>query len=67
MQFMTNDMLIRLILYPSALLGAIASCWLILRPLLARGTQKARAQSEKLAAQALSAQQIAERLKGRRL
>jgi hypothetical protein len=65
MQFLNNDMVLRLILYPSALLGAAASCWLILRPLLARSTQKAQAESTKLAAQAISAQQIAERVKRR--
>jgi hypothetical protein len=66
MQFLSNDMLLRLVLYPSAMLGAIASCWLILRPLLRRGTQKAHAEANKLAAHAISSQQIAERLKRNR-
>ncbi len=65
MQFLNNDTVLRLILYPSALLGAIASCWLILRPLLSRSTQKAQVESTRLAAQSLSAQQITERLKRR--
>ena len=65
MQFLTLDMVLRLVLYPAALVGAVASCWLILRPLLNRGTQNAQAEAIKLAAQSMTSQHIAERLKNR--
>jgi hypothetical protein len=65
MQFLTQDMILRLVLYPAALVGAIASCWLILRPLLSRGTQNAQVEAVKLAEQSMTSQHITERLKNR--
>jgi flagellar biosynthesis/type III secretory pathway M-ring protein FliF/YscJ len=66
MQALTTEMILRMLLYPSALLGALASLWLIVRPLMRRSTDRANAEARVLAAQQMSAQQIAERLGRRR-